>query len=205
MPAVTSSLPVDFPYKEYILTTVLFGQSVSLVKKSPGVKQMKLIAATFLGKVSQIIALSLLLAINSAAAAKMPSFVLSNAMDGAPVSSADYDGKTLLITFFATWCPPCIQEIPTLMKLQQQFSNDVFSVVGLSVDEGGADVVAKLVKKRSINYPVLMADDVTARNFGGVVGIPTTFLINKEGNVVKKYPGYVPHSILERDIKQIMN
>jgi thiol-disulfide isomerase/thioredoxin len=205
LPAVTSSLPVDFPYKEYILTTVLFGQSVSLVKKSPGVKQMKLIAGTFLGKVSQIIALSLLLAINSAAAAKMPSFVLSNAMDGAPVSSADYDGKTLLITFFATWCPPCIQEIPTLMKLQQQFSNDVFSVVGLSVDEGGADVVAKLVKKRSINYPVLMADDVTARNFGGVVGIPTTFLINKEGNVVKKYPGYVPHSILERDIKQIMN
>ena len=166
---------------------------------------MKLIAGTFLGKVSQIIALSLLLAVNSAAAAKMPSFVLSNAMDGAPVSSADYDGKTLLITFFATWCPPCIQEIPTLMKLQQQFSNDIFSVVGLSVDEGGADVVAKLVKKRSINYPVLMADDVTARNFGGVVGIPTTFLVNKEGNVVKKYPGYVPHSILERDIKQIMN
>ena len=205
MPAVISSLPVDFPYKEYILTTVLFGQSVSIVKKSPGAKQMKLIAGTFLGKVSQIIALSLLLAVNSAAAAKMPSFVLSNAMDGAPVSSADYDGKTLLITFFATWCPPCIQEIPTLMKLQQQFSNDIFSVVGLSVDEGGADVVAKLVKKRSINYPVLMADDVTARNFGGVVGIPTTFLVNKEGNVVKKYPGYVPHSILERDIKQIMN
>jgi len=166
---------------------------------------MKIIAGTFLGKVSQIMALSLLFAINSAAAAKMPSFVLSNAMDGAPVSSADYDGKTLLITFFATWCPPCIQEIPTLMKLQQQFPNDVFSVVGLSVDEGGADVVAKLVKKRSINYPVLMADEATAQNFGGVVGIPTTFLINKEGNVVKKYPGYVPHSILERDIKQIMN
>ena len=92
-----------------------------------------------------------------------------------------------------------------MMKLQQQFPNDAFSVVGLSVDEGGADVVAKLVKKRSINYPVLMADEATANNFGGVVGIPTTFLINKEGNVVKKYPGYVPHSILERDIKHIMN
>lgn len=166
---------------------------------------MKIIANTFLGKFTQIIALSLLFVINSAAAATMPSFVLADAMGGTPVNSVDYNGKTLLVTFFATWCPPCIQEIPTLMKLQQQFSKDNFSVVGLSVDEGGAGVVAKLIKKRAINYPVLMADEATARNFGGVVGIPTSFLINKEGDVVKKYPGYVPHSILEKDIKQIMN
>jgi thioredoxin-related protein len=50
-----------------------------------------------------------------------------------------------------------------------------------------------------------MADATTAHNFGGVVGIPTSFLVNKEGNVVKKYPGYVPHTILEQDIKKIMN
>ncbi|MEK6201987.1 MAG: TlpA family protein disulfide reductase [Desulfobulbaceae bacterium] len=166
---------------------------------------MKIIATTFLGKVVQIMALSLLLAINSAAAAKMPSFVLADAVDGDPVASADYTGKALLVTFFATWCPPCIQEIPTLMKLQQQFSKDGFSVLGFSMDEGGPDIVAKLVKKRSINYPVLMADEATAQSFGGIVGIPTSFLINKEGNVVKKYAGYVPHSILEKDIKGIMN
>lgn len=166
---------------------------------------MKIISNSFLGKVSQFAALSLLLAINSATAATMPSFVLPEAISGVSVNSADYKGKTLLVTFFATWCPPCIQEIPTLMELQQQFSKDNFSVVGLSVDEGGAGVVARLVKKRSINYPVLMADEETAQNFGGVVGIPTSFLINKDGNVVKKYPGYVPHAILEKDIKRIMN
>jgi peroxiredoxin len=167
---------------------------------------MKIIAHTFIGKVSQIMAFCLLLSISSAyAAARMPSFSLPDAVSGSTVSSANFSGKTLLITFFATWCPPCMQEVPTLIELHQQFSKANFSVIGLSVDEGGSEVVAKLVEKRSINYPVLMADATTAHNFGGVVGIPTSFLVNKEGNVVKKYPGYVPHTILEQDIKKIMN
>ncbi|MCX5869710.1 MAG: TlpA disulfide reductase family protein [Deltaproteobacteria bacterium] len=167
---------------------------------------MKIIANTFLGKISQTVIFCLLFSISSAyAAAKMPSFSLTNAVSGSTVNSTEFSGKTLLITFFATWCPPCMQEVPTLIELHQQFSKANFSVVGLSVDEGGPEIVAKLVEKRSINYPVLMADAATARNFGGVVGIPTSFLVNKEGNVVKKYPGYVPHTVLEQDIKKIMN
>lgn len=167
---------------------------------------MKRISPAFLGKTAQITVLCLLFSIGSACAAtKMPSFSLPDAVSGATVNSTDFNGKALLVTFFATWCPPCMQEIPTLIELQQQFSKDNFSVIGLSVDQGGAKVVAKLVKNRSINYPVLMADEATAGNFGGVVGIPTSFLVNKEGNVVKKYPGYIPHAILERDIKKIMN
>jgi thiol-disulfide isomerase/thioredoxin len=165
-------------------------------------------ANTFLNKVLLLMALSLLplLASGSAfAATKMPEFSLPDAVNGATVKSSAFSGKTLLVTFFATWCPPCMQEVPTLIELQRQFANDNFSVIGLSVDEGGANVVAKLIEKRSITYPVLMADDTTARGFGGVAGIPTSFLVNKEGNVVKKYPGYVPHTVLENDIKKIMN
>jgi peroxiredoxin len=167
---------------------------------------MKIIANTFLGKILQTIAFCMLLSVSTAyAAAKMPPFSLPDAVSGSTVNSTNFTGKTLLITFFATWCPPCMQEVPALIELHQQFSKANFSVVGLSVDEGGSSVVAKLVEKRSINYPVLMADAATARNFGGVVGIPTSFLVNKEGNVVKKYPGYVPHEVLEQDIKKIMN
>lgn len=167
---------------------------------------MKISTSTFLGRTARIMAVCLFLSIGSAqAATQMPSFSLPDAVSGATVNSADYTGKTLLITFFATWCPPCMQEVPALIDLQQQFSKDDFSVVGLSVDEGGPAIVAKLVEKRSINYPVLMADETTARNFGGVVGIPTSFLVNNNGNVVKKYPGYVPHALLEQDIKKIMN
>lgn len=167
---------------------------------------MKLIANTSLGKISQAGIFCLLFSISSAyAAAQMPSFSLPDAVSGSTVNSTKFTGKTLLVTFFATWCPPCMQEVPTLIELQQQFSKADFSVVGLSVDEGGPEIVAKLIQNRSINYPVLMADAATARNFGGVVGIPTSFLVNKEGNVVKKYPGYVPHTVLEQDIKKIMN
>jgi peroxiredoxin len=167
---------------------------------------MKIFATTSLGRTAQIMVACLLLSLSSAhAATQMPSFSLPDAVSGTTVNSAAYNGKTLLVTFFATWCPPCMQEVPALMDLQQQFSKSDFSVVGLSMDEGGPAIVAKLVEMRSINYPVLMANETTARNFGGVVGIPTSFLVNKEGNVVKKYPGYVPHAILEKDIKTLMN
>lgn len=167
---------------------------------------MKVPSPACVGKTALIATLYLLVCLSPASAAtRMPSFSLPDAVNGATIDSGEFDGKTLLVTFFATWCPPCMQEIPTLIKLQQQFSKDNFSVIGMSVDQGGKEVVAKLVANRSINYPVLMANELTARNFGGVVGIPTTFLVNRQGNVVKKYPGYVPYPILEKDIKQIIN
>ncbi|MEN8190871.1 MAG: TlpA disulfide reductase family protein [Thermodesulfobacteriota bacterium] len=138
-------------------------------------------------------------------ATQMPSFSLADVVTGKKVDSSTFAGKTLLVTFFATWCPPCMQEVPTLIQLQNELADKGFSVVGLSVDKGGKGVVKKLVEQRSINYPILMADDSLPSKFGGVYGIPTSFLINSKGNVVKKYPGYVPHIILENDIKKIMN
>ncbi len=141
----------------------------------------------------------------AASASKMPSFLLRDVVTGDKIDSKNFTGKTLLVTFFATWCPPCIQEIPDLIELQQKYEKKGFSVIALSVDESGPKTVKRLVEKRSINYPVLMADKSTARSFGGVVGIPTSFLINSNGTVVKKYPGYVPRMILERDIKKIIN
>ncbi len=146
----------------------------------------------------------MVLAQPAVAASKMPSFVLQDAATGENVDSKVFSGKALLITFFATWCPPCMQEIPDLIKLHAKYGSQGFSVIGLSVDESGPKVVKELIEKRSINYPVLMADGATARSFGGVVGIPTSFLVNSKGTIVKKYPGYVPHVILENDIKQIM-
>ena len=76
--------------------------------------------------------------------------------------------------------------------------------MALSLDESGSGPVASLVRRAGINYPVLMADASTAKNFGGVVSVPTSFLVNKEGHVVKKYPGYVPITLLERDIVALL-
>ncbi len=134
----------------------------------------------------------------------MPEFSLSSVVNGKTVNSESFKGKVLLITFFATWCPPCRQEIPNLIQLHKDLGPQGFSVIGLSVDEGGPKIVAKLVEQEKINYPVLMADRSTARSFGGIAGIPTSFLVNRKGNVVKKYPGFVPHSLLEKDIKAVL-
>ncbi len=134
----------------------------------------------------------------------MPEFSLPSAVDGKVVNSESFKGKVLLVTFFATWCPPCRQEIPNLIQLYKDLGPRGFAVIGLSVDEGGPKIVAKLVEQEKINYPVLMADRSTARSFGGIAGIPTSFLINKKGHVVKKYPGFVSHALLERDIKAVL-
>lgn len=137
-------------------------------------------------------------------AVNMPPFALPAAVDGVIVTSEHYQGKAMLITFFATWCPPCLQEIPALKEVHAKFEQQGFAVVALSVDEGGSEVVARLVRQASINYPVLMADRTTTHNFGDVVAIPTSFLVNKNGHVVKKYPGFVPQGLLERDIESVL-
>jgi peroxiredoxin len=138
------------------------------------------------------------------AATKMPAFKLEEVVSGKKIDSGIFAGKSLLITFFASWCPPCIQEIATLIHLQKTYSQSGFSVIGLSVDKEKR-VVRDLVAKRDINYPVMMATDALTVSFGGVYGVPTSFLVNRSGTVVKKYTGYVPQTVLVRDLEQIID
>ena len=132
---------------------------------------------------------------------QMPAFRLTSLTDNTMVDTAELQGKVILVTFFATWCPPCIQEIPTLNDLQQSLQEKGFTVLGLSVDEGATDLLLKLIEKYEVIYPVVLADQDLARAFGGVSGIPVTFLINRKGEIVKKYLGYVEHDVLEGDVK----
>lgn len=135
---------------------------------------------------------------------RMPAFILPDAVNGKEVNSEVFTGKALLLTFFATWCPPCIEEVPTLVELQNKYGDEGFSVIGLSVDRGGVKAVKRLIEKKSINYPVVMADSRIMEDFGGIYGIPVAFLVNKKGNVVKKYTGYIPKSTLEKDLRKVL-
>ncbi len=137
-------------------------------------------------------------------ATRMPPFTLENVVTGEQISSTSFNGKSLLVVFFATWCPACVKEIPDLVDLQTVFGGKAFSVVGLSVERGGKKTVQRLIEKTKINYPVMIADNTVIKGFGGVYGIPTSFLVNSNGTVVKRYTGYVPHSVLERDIRQVI-
>lgn len=165
-------------------------------------KKQKLFQATVL---CVLFCLTILMSVASEASTRMPAFALESVRDGKIVDSDSFQGKVLLLTFFATWCPPCAEEVPVLVKLQNELADAGFSVVGLSVDQQGASVVAKFVEKQDINYPVLMAEAQTTIDFGGVYGIPVAFLVNKSGNVVKRYTGYIQHDILEKDIQSLLN
>ena len=135
---------------------------------------------------------------------KMVHFNLPSAAENTMVDSKQFKGKVLLVTFFATWCPPCIQEIPTLVDLQKTYASKGFSVIGMSVDEGGVPPLKRLIDRTGINYPVLMADNEVARGFGGVTGIPVSFLVNRQGELVKKYLGYIEHDVLQEEIKKLI-
>jgi len=136
---------------------------------------------------------------------KMASFRMPSLTDKTVLDSKQLDGQVLLVTFFATWCPPCIQEIPTLIALQDTFKSKGFSVVAFSVDEGDLAPLENLIIKYKINYPVLLADPVITRSFGGVTGIPVSFLVNRQGETTKKYLGYVSYDHLEEEIKSLLS
>lgn len=152
-----------------------------------------------------LISCELIIPGGSFAATEMPAFALEEVRDGRIIESRSFKGKVLLLTFFATWCPPCLEEVPVLVKLHADMADAGFSVIGMSVDQQGPAVVAKFVENKVINYPVLMTEAKTIRDFGGIYGIPVAFLINKSGNVVKKYTGYVNHTVLEKDIRSLLN
>ncbi len=151
-----------------------------------------------------VCAILLLVLSGNVLATPMPDFTLPSVVDGKDISSDEFKGKVLLVTFFATWCPPCRQEIPSLIRLQKDLSPKGFSVLGLSLDEGGSEIVNDLVEHDKINYPVLMADSDVVSGFGGVTGIPTSFLVSHEGKMIRTYAGYVSHELLKQDIEEIM-
>ncbi|MEN8256291.1 MAG: TlpA disulfide reductase family protein [Thermodesulfobacteriota bacterium] len=137
------------------------------------------------------------------AGAKMPHFSLEDAATGKAVDSSTYAGKAKLVVFFATWCMPCMQEVPALVDLQKEYGEDGFTVIAISVDKR-LDNVQSFIKKQQINYPVLIYDEQVISNFGGIPGLPTTFMVDKKDNVLKKYPGLVPHALLEREVKRML-
>jgi thiol-disulfide isomerase/thioredoxin len=109
-------------------------------------------------------------------------------LDGKEVGRDALKGKVVVVDFWATWCPPCVHEIPGYIALQKKYAENGLVVVGLSVDSKPA-VVGPFATKKGVNYPLAMATPEVIEAFGGVEGIPTTFLIDREGNIRHKKVG----------------
>ena len=125
-------------------------------------------------------------------------------LDGNRVSSEQFKGKVVVIDFWATWCPPCRVEIPGYIKLQEKYRNDGLVILGVSLDRGGPEVVRQFAEKFGINYPLVMGDSDTVAAFGGFNAIPTTFLIDREGNIRDVKTGAVESAIYEEMILKVL-
>lgn len=134
---------------------------------------------------------------------RAPAFNLPTAADGAQDGLARYHGKIRIIDFWATWCPPCRKEIPGFINLQAKYAKKGVVVLGLSVDDGAA-APAQFAAENGINYPVLMADAATKAAYGGIRGIPTTFVVGRKGFIYKKYVGGVDAATFEADVKALL-
>lgn len=117
-----------------------------------------------------------------------PAFSLPS-IDGAKVNLTDYQGKVVLLDFWATWCPPCRAAMPHLAKLQEQHRSDGLVVLGMSMDKNREDLDSFL-SSQNVNYPMLLVDEDTRLAFGGVASIPQTFLVDRKGRIRHKFLGY---------------
>ncbi|HHZ79871.1 MAG TPA: TlpA family protein disulfide reductase [Candidatus Marinimicrobia bacterium] len=131
-----------------------------------------------------------------------PDFTLSD-MDGNEVSLSDFKGNIVIINFWATWCGPCRFEIPDLIDLQEKYNGDLV-ILGVSLDYDGPSVVPQFAERLGISYPILYGNGQIAQRYGGVTGIPTTFVIDRDMNVYKRYVGYRPQTVFEKDIQDLI-
>lgn len=118
-----------------------------------------------------------------------PDFTLT-ALDGTPFTLSDHRGEVVILNFWATWCLPCLAEMPTLEALQQELGDDGLQIVGISQDTGGADEIRPFAEQLAVTYPLLPdpAFNVSTR-YGGVPVLPTTIVIDREGHIVQSEYG----------------
>ena len=117
-----------------------------------------------------------------------------------------FEGKPLLITFFATWCPPCKAEMPELAHLKTEFNGSVNIMAVLAEKDKNLVEVEDFIKEYKINFPVVVSSENfrLASALGGVKGLPSLFLFDSNGTLVKIYPGAVPKELLADDFKKVL-
>ena len=124
-------------------------------------------------------------------------------LSGAPVNLRAYRGKVVLLNFWATWCAPCQLEMPQFTVWQSHYNSQGLQVVGISMDDD-AGPVRRAVARLKLNYPVAMGDEKLGALYGGVLGLPLTYLIDRKGVVRAQFQGETPLSAIEDRLKALL-
>jgi peroxiredoxin len=120
--------------------------------------------------------------------APAPNFTLPD-LDGKMVSLADYRGKVVLLNIWATWCPPCVEEMPSMEKLHQELKEEKFVILAVSIDESGANAVLPFMKNHRLNFPALIDSAGAIKGLYQTTGVPESFIIDKDGRIVEDVVG----------------
>ena len=132
-----------------------------------------------------------------------PAFQLET-IDGPEFDSARLKGNVALINFWATWCAPCRVEMPWFIEFKEKYADGGFEIVGVSLDPENKDEILRFQRELEINYPLVLSDLRIEEQAGGILGIPTTFLIDRDGQVVSKHLGLVGKETLQQEIEALL-
>jgi len=164
---------------------------VRLTKRSP---RLPVTAATF-----ALLALTPIVAI----ARPAPSFTVKT-LEGKALKSSDLRQKPMIVDFWATWCGPCRASMPHLSAMQTRYEKQGLTVIGLSVDESGPQGVKKFANQLGVKFTLAMANDDVLDAYGPIRSIPTTFFINRKGDIVRRVVGYIDGETMEDYVKEIL-
>jgi thiol-disulfide isomerase/thioredoxin len=134
-------------------------------------------------------------------------------LNGQDVTLSSLKGKVVVVNFWATWCEPCRTEIPWMIAYQQKYADKGFTMLGVAMDEDGKSAVEPFIKttnfdvagkQLTMNYPIVLGNDDIAAKFGGMLGLPTSLVISRDGKIVKRYIGLVNEADLDKQIKDLL-
>jgi len=131
-----------------------------------------------------------------------PEFSLPE-LSGQTLVLSAYRGKVVVLDFWATWCDPCREEIPHLVDLQNKYRDQGLQIIGISMDDG-PEPVRDFYQRYRMNYPVALGNAKIGELYGGVLGLPIAFLIGRDGRIAAKHIGATDLSVLEREIKALL-
>jgi thiol-disulfide isomerase/thioredoxin len=133
-----------------------------------------------------------------------PDFSLES-LDGKTTRLSDFRGKAVLLNFWATWCAPCKIEMPWFIDLQKQYAAQGLQIVGVAMDDASKEDIAKFAQDMGVNYPILIGKESVGEEYGGVNGLPESFLIARDGHIVDRIIGLRGKAEIEDSIKKALD